>query len=95
MLEMTAETKSNVRSKKSVTLEKELESAVRMIQSRLIASTDGYWSASNVLNMLIAGGLVAAKRFDRSDWQRIKSAVERKKLGFDEKTIQDFAKKIA
>ncbi len=92
MLEMTAETKSHVRSKKSVTLEKELESAVRQIQSRLIASTDGYWSASNVLNMLIAGGLVAAKRFDRSDWQRIKSAVERKKLDFDEKTIHDFAK---
>ena len=95
MLEMTTEAKSHIRSKKSVTLEKELESTVRKIQSKLIANTDDYWSASNVLNMLIAGGLVAAKRFDRSDWQRIKSAVERKKLDFAERTIHDFTKKTA
>ncbi len=83
------------RSKKSITLEKGLEAAVRQIQSHLIANTDGYWSASNVLNMLIAGGLVAAKRFDRSEWQKIKASVEQKRLDFDEKTILDLAKKIA
>lgn len=92
---MTAKTKSHLRSKKSVTLEKGLEAAVRQVQSHLIANTDDYWSWSNVLNMLIAGGLVAAKRFDRSEWQRIKSMVEQKKIDFDEKTVRELAKKIS
>lgn len=92
---MTSKTKPHIRSKKSMTLEKGLESAVRKIQSQLIANTDDYWSASNVVNMLIAGGLVAAKRFDRSEWQKIKASVEQKKVDYDEKTISDLAKKIA
>ncbi len=84
-----------LRSKKSVTLEKEIESALKKIQSHLIVSSDGYWSLSNVLNIVAAGGLIASKRFDRSDWQKIKSTVERKRLDFDDKTVRDLAKKIA
>ena len=84
-----------LRSKKSVTIEKEIESALKKIQSQLIVSSEGYWSLSNVLNMVTAGGLIASKRLDRLDWQKIKAAVEQKRLDFDDKTIRDLAKKIA
>lgn len=83
------------RSKKSITLEKELESALRKIQSQLIVSSDGYWSLSNVLNIVAAGGIIASKRLDRSEWQKIRAAVEQKRLDFDHKALQDLAKKIA
>jgi hypothetical protein len=83
------------RSKKSITIEKEIESALKKIQSQLIVSSEGYWSLSNVLNIVAAGGLIASKRLDRSEWQKIKAAVEQKKLDFDYKAIQDLAKKIA
>ncbi|MFY9300210.1 MAG: hypothetical protein WAO91_03360 [Candidatus Nitrosotenuis sp.] len=83
------------RSKKSITLEKELESALRKIQSQLIVSSDGYWSLSNVLNIVAAGGIIASKRLDRSEWQKVKAAVGHKKLDFDDKTIRDVAKKMA
>lgn len=84
-----------LRSKKSVTIEKEIESALKKIQSQLIVSSEGYWSLSNVLNMVAAGGLIASKRLDRIEWQKIKAAVEQKQLDFDDKTIRDLAKKIA
>jgi Na+/phosphate symporter len=83
------------RSKKSITIEKEIESALKKIQSQLIVSSDGYWSLSNVLNIVTAGGLIASKRLDRSEWQKIRSMVEQKKMDFDYKAIQDLAKKIA
>jgi Na+/phosphate symporter len=83
------------RSKKSITIEKEIESALKKIQSQLIVSSDGYWSLSNVLNIVTAGGLIASKRLDRSEWQKIRSMVEQKKMDFDYKVIQDLAKKIA
>lgn len=85
----------NLRSKKSVTIEKEIESALKKIQSQLIVNSEDYWSLSNVLNIVTAGGLVASKRLDRAEWQKIKSTVEQKKLDFDEKTIRGLAKKIA
>ncbi|MEM2785555.1 MAG: hypothetical protein QXW38_07120 [Candidatus Nitrosotenuis sp.] len=83
------------RSKKSMTLEKELESALKKVQSQLIVSSDGYWSLSNVLNIVAAGGIIASKKLDRSEWQKIKAAVEQKKLNFDHRALQDLAKKIA
>ncbi|MFY9300570.1 MAG: hypothetical protein WAO91_05225 [Candidatus Nitrosotenuis sp.] len=87
--------KEKQRSKKSMTLEKELESALKKIQSQLIVSSEGYWSLSNVLNIVAAGGLIASKKLDRAEWQKIRSAVEQKRLDFDEKIVRDLAKKIA
>jgi len=83
-----------LRSKKSVTIEKEIESALKKIQSQLIVSSEGYWSLSNVLNIVIAGGLIASKRLDRSEWQKIRTQIKTKRLDFDEKTVRDLIKKI-
>ncbi|MFY9300565.1 MAG: hypothetical protein WAO91_05200 [Candidatus Nitrosotenuis sp.] len=44
---------------------------------------------------MAAGGLIASKKLDRSEWQKVKAAVEQKKLDFDDKTVRDLAKKIA
>lgn len=68
---------------------------LRKIQSHLIASTNDYWSLSNVLNIVSAGGIIASKRLDHSEWQKIKSTIKQKKLNFDEKTVREFIKKIA
>ena len=87
--------KSQVRRKKSITLEKEIEVTLRKIQSQLIASTDDYWSLSNVLNIVSAGGIIASKRLDRSEWQKIKSTIKQKELDFDEKMVRELIKKIA
>jgi hypothetical protein len=46
------------KSKKSITLEKEIETKVRRIQARLIEKTDQNWSLSTVLNILVTGGLL-------------------------------------
>jgi hypothetical protein len=85
----------NLRSKKSITIEKEIESALKKIQSQLIVNSEGYWSLSNVLNIVVAGGLIASKKLDRTEWQKIKITIKTKRLNFDEKMIRDLAKKIA
>ncbi|MBI5378327.1 MAG: hypothetical protein HZA82_06860 [Thaumarchaeota archaeon] len=82
------------KSKKSITLEKEIETKVRKIQARLIEKTDQSWSISMVLNMLVTGGLMHTKKMSRSDWQKVRAMVEQKAVSFDDSMITDFVKKI-
>jgi hypothetical protein len=83
------------KSKKSITLEKEIETKVRRIQARLIEKTDQNWSLSAVLNILVSAGLHQTKRMSRNDWQKIKDAVDSKAISFDDSLITDFIKKLA
>jgi hypothetical protein len=83
------------KSKKSITLEKEIETKVRKIQARLIEKTDQSWSISMVLNMLVTGGLIYTKKISKSDWQKVREMVEQKTVSFDDSMIADFVKKIA
>lgn len=82
------------KSKKSITLEKEIEVKIRKIQARLIEKTDRSWSMSMVLNMLVTGGLLYTKKMSRSDWQKIRNTIEQKTVSFDDSLITDFVKKI-
>lgn len=83
------------KSKKSITLEKEIETKVRRIQARLIEKTDQNWSLSTVLNILVTGGLMQTKKMTANDWQKIRTVVETKTLNFDDSLINDFTKKIS
>jgi hypothetical protein len=92
---MTAKSSTSVpKSKKSITLEKEIETKVRRIQARLIEKTDQNWSLSTVLNILVTGGLLQTKKMSKNDWQKIRMLVEQKAINFDESTMMDFVKKI-
>ncbi len=82
------------KSKKSITLEKEIETKVRKIQARLIEKTDQNWSLSTVLNILVTGGLLQTKKMSKADWQKIRNLVDQKSISFDESTIVDFVRKI-
>ncbi len=84
-----------IKSKKSITLEKEIETKVRKIQGRLIEKTDKSWSLSEVLNILATAGLYQTKKMSRADWQKVRKAVDNKTVSFDESTISDFVKKIS
>jgi hypothetical protein len=92
---MTVKSSTSVpKSKKSITLEKEIETKVRRIQARLIEKTDQNWSLSTVLNILVTGGLLQTKKMSKNDWQKIRMLVEQKAINFDESTMMDFVKKI-
>jgi hypothetical protein len=92
---MAAKSSATVpKSKKSITLEKEIETKVRRIQARLIEKTDQNWSLSTVLNILVTGGLLQTKKMSKNDWQKIRTLVEQKSISFDESTMMDFVKKI-
>lgn len=83
------------KSKKSITLEKEIETKVRRIQARLIEKTDQNWSLSVVLNILVTAGLQQTKKMSRNDWQKIISMVDEKTVSFDDGLIVDFVRKVA
>lgn len=82
------------KSKKSITLEKEIETKVRKIQARLIEKTDQSWSISMVLNILVTGGLTHTKKISKSEWQKVRTMVEEKEVSFDDSMITDFVRKI-
>jgi hypothetical protein len=90
-----SEPKSLQRSKKSITLEKEIETKVRKTQARLIERTDQNWSMSAVLNLLVSAGLQQTKKMTRNDWQKIKKDVMSKTISFDDSLISDFVRKMA
>lgn len=83
------------RSKKSITLEKEIETKVRKIQARLIEKTDQNWSMSTVLNLLVSAGIYQTKKMSKNDWQNLRESVENKTIRFDESLIADFVKKLS
>ncbi len=83
------------KSKKSITMDREIEIKVRRIQARLIEKTDKTWSMSMVLNILVTGGLLYTKKMSKKDWQKIRSMVEQKTINFDDSVIMDFVKKIS
>ncbi|HEY8109237.1 MAG TPA: hypothetical protein VIG05_00010 [Candidatus Nitrosotenuis sp.] len=83
------------KSKKSITLDREIEIKVRKIQARLIEKTDKSWSMSMVLNILVTGGLLYTKRMSKEDWQKIRSMVEQKTINFDNSVVMDFVKKVS
>ena len=92
---MSKDTMTVPKSKKSITLEKEIETKVRRIQARLIEKTDKNWSLSVVLNILVAAGLMQTKRMNRNEWQKIRTLIDNKEITFDESLISDFVKKLA
>ncbi len=83
------------KSKKSITMDREIEIKVRRIQARLIEKTDKTWSMSMVLNILVTGGLLYTKKLSKKDWQKIRSMVEQKTINFDDSVITDFVKKVS
>lgn len=83
------------KSKKSITMDREIEIKVRRIQARLIEKTDKTWSMSMVLNILVTGGLLYTKKLSKKDWQKIRSMVEQKTINFDDAVIMDFVKKVS
>lgn len=82
------------KSKKSITLEKEIETKARKIQARLIEKTNQTWSLSQVLNILVTAGLMQTKKTSKTEWQKIRAMVDGKTVNFDNSLISDFVKKM-
>jgi hypothetical protein len=59
-----------VRSKKSITMDPQIETGARRIQAKLIEKTDKGWSVSVVLNILAAIGLAYSKKLSRDERQK-------------------------
>ncbi len=83
------------RTKKSITMDPEIETKARKIQAKLIEKTDKGWSVSVVLNILAVGGLLQAKKMSRDDWQKALSMIETKTVRIDDSIISDIIKKLS
>lgn len=83
------------RSKKSITMDPEIETKARKIQARLIEKTDKTWSVSVVLNILAMAGFSQAKKMSKRDWQEALDAVEQKAVKIDDSAVSDIVKKLS
>jgi len=84
-----------VRSKKSITMDPQIETGARRIQAKLIEKTDKGWSVSVVLNILAAIGLAHSKKLSRDEWQKVLSMVEDNAVKVEDSAILDIVKKLS
>ena len=84
-----------VRSKKSITMDPQIETGARRIQAKLIEKTDKGWSVSIVLNILAAVGLTHSKKLSRDEWQKVLAMVEDKSVKVEDSAIFDIVRKLA
>lgn len=83
------------RTKKSITMDPEIETKARKIQAKLIEKTDKGWSVSVVLNILAVAGLLQTKKMSKNDWQKALSMIETKTVRIDDSVVSDIIKKLA
>lgn len=83
------------RSKKSITMDPQIEIKARRIQAKLIEKTDKGWSVSVVLNILAMAGFSQAKKMSRQDWQEALVAVAQKKVKIDDSAVLDIVRKLS
>ena len=94
---MTLVTKSETyefKKKVSITIDSDIESKLRKIQSRYIDSIGENCNLSMLINLVLATGLVATKRLKKEDWRQIRSILEGKKIPFDCKTAKEYVEKL-
>lgn len=67
----------------TITLNNILEKSLRQIQGTFIHDFEKDWSFTTIVNMVILGGLIGAKKFKDEDWKIIHNFLEEEKLSLD------------
>jgi hypothetical protein len=79
----------------TIVIDSEIDSKLREIHGQLIAADSKNYSFSRVVNLMLLAGIMSAERLDHQQWHMIKSALEHKKIRFEEFISSEYIAKIA
>ena len=69
----TSKKSGAIRSRKTITIDTDLEKKLRDIQGQLIVASNKNWSLSAILNVVVLAGIVGSSSLDKDEWKVIKS----------------------
>ena len=64
---------SGTRSRRTITIDTDLEKKLRDIQGQLILASNKNWSLSAILNVVVLAGIVGSSSLGKDEWKVIKS----------------------
>ena len=74
--------------RRTIMIDKEIESKIRDIQAQLILTSNKSWSFSTVSNFLMLAGISSSEKLTREDWGLVKDFLEGKTVSLKKKTIK-------
>ncbi len=80
--------------RRTVTINKTIESKLREIQASLIKATHKDCSFTTVVNLLILGGLIGSDNFDKQVWLTLRRYAENKMIDLSEDIPCDFVRNL-
>ena len=61
------------RSRRTITIDTDLEKKLRDIQGQMIVASNKNWSLSAILNVVVLAGIVGSSSLGKDEWKVIKS----------------------
>ena len=74
--------------RRTIMIDKEIESKIRDIQAQLILNTNTSWSFSTVANLLMLAGITSSEKLTKDDWGLIQSFVDGESFSLKKKNIR-------
>lgn len=74
--------------RRTIMIDKEIESKVRDIQAQLILNTSNSWSFSTVANLLMLAGITSSDKLTKEDLDLVKSFVDGENVSLKKKSIR-------
>ena len=79
---------ANILNRRTIMIDKEIESKVRDIQAQLILNTSTNWSFSTVANLLMLSGISNSEKLTREEVNLLKSFVAGESISLKKKNIK-------
>ena len=83
------------RSRRTITIDPDLEKRLRDIQGQLIMASNKNWSLSAILNVVVLAGIIGgSSSLNKDEWKVIKSFLKGEKLNLSRFTISGYVKNL-
>lgn len=76
--------------RKTISIDGEIEVMLRELQSNFIRSDSKSWSLSRIVNLVLLSGLVGSNELSVDNWQLIKSYLDGKKMHLQDREIGNY-----
>ena len=82
------------RTRRTITIDPDLEKKLRDIQGQLIVASNKNWSLSAILNVVVLAGIVGSSSLDKDEWKAVKSFLKGDKPNLRRFAISGYVKNL-
>ena len=82
------------RTRRTITIDPDLEKKLRDIQGQMIVASNKNWSLSAILNVVVLAGIVGSSSLDKDEWKVVKSFLKGDKPNLRRFAISGYVKNL-